>query len=533
MRALLLSGLGSTFKNSAYLDGSLFGTVRSERTRAMLACAGVPDFRLEELSVVAGRSKYPLMRAPDDTPHLTTFTLESILGNSRHDFRRIALAAVWADEAPSFSGELDVVLLSTTYIWSRAMLAAAMKWIGKHFSSVPIVVGGQYTNLKFKSVMQRYRAVTAVVRGDGEIALPSLLDALEDHRNLSSVPNLAWRDGDEIRTTAIEYLDLDTTPSPTLPHRFRIAPYESMRGCPFDCKFCSFPAASPKWRYKSAEKIRDDWVSYRADNGVSIVDAMDSTFTVPLKRLRTLMEILPAADIPSWACYSRADILRSHEMIEGLLGAGCFYVVIGFESMNEDTLRRMSKRVSAAQNRRAFELLAAHELGYTINFIVGYPGEDETQFEDTRRFLIDEYSGYFMLHQFSISDETMPLWEDRDELAIRVIDPEDPDSGWSHRGMTSDDARRFQKETLDAIRHKNDVAVPVLWQRNYAQPLLPTGDTTKGLAVEKAVDRLAMAPFDYADIDRGAAEITLQLERLARLGVEYGALSGAPRLDRP
>lgn len=531
MRALLLSGLGVTYKNSAYFNGSLFEEEIGARGQDMLARAGRAGLRLDQFSVNRDGRSYPLLRPPDTVPHLTTFTLESILDSSAHDHVRVPLGDVWEGVAPRISGDIDVILLSTTFIWNRQMLEAAIQWIRTYLPGIPVVTGGQYTNLKYMVIMAEYPEVVAVVRGDAEVALPALLDTIQRGGNLARVPNLVWRDNDRIRVNRVEYVDLDAFPSPSFPHKFRIAPYESMRGCPFDCKFCSFPAASPKWRYKSAEKIRDDWIRYAEQNDVSVIDAMDSTFTVPPTRLRRLLDILPSAAVPPWSCYSRANVITSAEFIEKLLAAHCFFLVIGFESMNEETLRRMSKRVTAAQNRRALNVLTGSDLGYIICFMVGYPGEDAGQFADTRNYLLDEYRGYFMLHQFSISDETMPLWDDREALQISVEDPADPDSAWSHIGMSSDDARQLQAETLDEIRRRNDDAVLMLWQREFQHPLLPGAGSRANLAVEKAIERLAMAPRDYADLDDGAAQIRRQLDVLRCHGVTppSAALAESPR----
>ena len=519
MRSLLLSGLGVTYKNSTYFDESLFGSELTPKADAMLVRSGLPTTWLHDLGFEDSGAQRPLLRPPDIPPHLTTFTLESILQDADEDYCRVELEDVWNDVARPPDRDVDVVLLSTTFIWNRQMLGKVMTWLREKVPGVPVVAGGQYTNLKFAVIMDEYPEITDIVRGDAEVALPMLLKIQRHGGDRAAVPNLVWRDGTRMRVNKADYIDLDDFSSPTFPGNFEIAPYESMRGCPFDCKFCSFPAASPKWRYKSAEKIKNDWERYRKVNGASAIEAMDSTFTVPPTRLRRLMEILPGSEIPEWSCYTRANVIKNSEFVDRLLESYCNYLVIGFESMNDETLRRMSKRVSSTQNRRAFELLRGSEMGYTNCFIVGYPGENPNQFGDTQRFLLDEYEGHFMLHMFSVTDETMPLWEDREALQIEVDDPYDPASPWSHIGMTSSEATRLQAETLDQVRMSNDSAVTFLWQRDYQEPLIPTKSAAANLAVEKAVERLAMAPRDFENVDGGAQQILRQVENLRELGV--------------
>jgi tRNA A37 methylthiotransferase MiaB len=447
----------------------------------------------------------------------------SILEAHDRDYRLVRLEEVWDGTAVSPAEDVGVVLLSTTFIWNARMLADVMAWIRAYVPGIPVVAGGQYTNLKHIAVMTAHPEISMVIRGDAECALPRALEALTGRGDLAGVPNLVWRDGDRIRVNRSEYVDLDAVSPPQFPDGERVAPYESMRGCPFDCKFCSFPAASPRWRYKSASKIVSDWEYYGA-SGITTIDAMDSTFTVPSTRWRELMTALPGASVPRWSCYSRANVITSAAFLEDLASAHCFYLVIGFESMSDATLRRMSKRVTAAQNQRALELLAASDIGYTNCFMVGYPGETAADFQETRDYLTTSYSGRFMLHPFSITDETMPLWADGEELGIVSADPTDPDSPWNHVGMSSDDARVLFVDTLREVRARNDHAVLNLWQREYDEPLLPDADRPTALAVEKAVERLAMAPTDFADMVRGAGVVGDQLRTLARHGVRVRSM---------
>jgi anaerobic magnesium-protoporphyrin IX monomethyl ester cyclase len=525
MRAALLSGLGPRSKNSAYFDGTLFDVAPGPKTRAILARAGLQELQLGDFNCQVGAHQRRLLRPlTQERAHLTTFTLESILQHSGHEYIPVPTARVWNNEPPGQLGTIDVVLLSTTYIWNLRMLRQALQWVSDYLPGIPIVVGGQYTNLKYSVVMSMHPEITAVVRGDGEAALPMLLDRLGVRSGLGEVPNLVWRDSDKIKVNRLEYIDLDEFPSPAFPGDFEIAPYESMRGCPFDCKFCSFPLATPRWRYKSAQKIRNDWIGYAERNGVTTIEAMDSTFTVPPTRLRELLEILPSAGV-AWECYSRANVINNREFLDKLLTAHCFRLVIGFESMNEQTLRRMSKRVTAIQNQRAFNLLRNSDMDYSICFIVGYPGETCEQFEDTRRFLVKDFSGRFQLHLFGMSDETMPLWNDRELLQIEVDDPYDSDSSWSHIGMNSGEARALQAATLDEVRRRNDDAVLLYWQSGYEEPLAPGMPAATNLAIEKAIERLAMVARDHSGADSGAAQVRAQLDVLRRQGV---FISSAP-----
>ncbi|MFC4536639.1 B12-binding domain-containing radical SAM protein [Sphaerisporangium dianthi] len=521
MHVLLLSGLGPANINSPYLQGSLFAAERGERASEVLRRAGHADLDFRRLCFTQSGRRYALLRPNrHTTPHLTSVTLLSILESSGHDFERIDLADVWAGRAKPPSCDVDLVLLSTTYIWNGPLLGSAVRWIEENLPGTPILAGGQFTNLKFNTALRDHPSIVAVVRGDGEVALPAALDALAGRREMASVPNLVWREGKAIRLNPVEYVDMEGFPSPKMLGGSPIVPYESMRGCPFDCKFCSFPAASPKWRFKSAEKIRDDWIAYGERNGCDLISAMDSTFTIPPTRLRRLLEILPGSGIPQWEGFSRANTISSEDLVAGLKDSSCLQVHIGFESMNDGTLKYMSKRVSAKQNRRAVELMSAGGLSYTGMWIVGYPGETPEMFQDTQDYLVREYSGRFSLARFAITDETMPLWKDKEELKIEADDPNNPASPWSHIGMDDKRASQLHKETLDKVRAGNDKAVLNLWQHDYESWLMPRHGHAANITVEKSVERMAMAPVDHADLGRAAATVRENLLVLRDLGVE-------------
>lgn len=520
MRVLLLAGEGPYFKNSEYLDGTLFDREHSERLERTFAAAGIPSLRLDNLRFEENGEWQPLLRSKrGQIPHLTAFTMASIVDRTGIDFELYRLERVW-DETCEPSSSFDVVLLSTTFICERRTLARVLAWTSERFGDATVVLGGQYSNLKYADILTRHEEVDYVVRGDGEEAVPRLLEALTGRLPLAEVPNLAWRDkGGHLQANPIEYVDIEAYASPSLPGRSPTVPYESMRGCPFSCKFCSFPAASPKWRYKSATKIASDWERYATENAATYVRAMDSTFTVPYSRLRELLELLPSVAV-DWEAYARANNLRDEALVEALAVAGCRKLSIGIESMSDRTLKLMNKLVTAMENRRALQLLNCSEVGYRISTMVGYPGERPEDYDETHRFLVDEYKGNFMLSVFSFLDETMPVWTDAERFQLEITDNDDPDYSWRHAGMDVETARDLMNRTLDDVRRQSETAQVLLWQTDYETPLIPGLSPDLGLRLEKLVDRLGMVPRDQPDLMSAKGTVHSLLDSMAEFGVQ-------------
>lgn len=547
MNVLLISGLGPEYPNHLLLAGSAFEALADpgrfrDRSREIL--------ELSSLHTEANGRRLPLLR-PRETgsgiravssvrlqhvekddeaataPHLTTFTVRAILESTGTDHDYFPAEGIWNGSPTEPAGTYDVVLLSTTFIWDRATMAKAVAWVEERFPMAALVLGGQYSNLKFQQILAAHPFVRYVVRGDAELALPQLLDALRRNESVADIPNLVWRDEDtgRIRLTGIQYADLEALPSPAPAGRFPVIPYESMRGCPFTCKYCSFPAASPKWRYKSAEKVAGDFARYRDEHGAQYIKALDSTFTVPPTRLRALLPLLAKAGV-AWEAYTRANSIRDRTVVDALDEAHCKALAIGFESMNDTTLTYMNKKVKAQANRTAFELLARSPIHYFVSFIVGYPGESPGLFEDTKNFLVNEYEGHFALYAFMLNDETMPVWQDAERFELEVFDADGDAEDWSHNGMDSATARRLQLETLREVRWKNDRAMQRTWQRDYELPLLPDRTVAENAVVEKLVDRLGMASADFPDPATATDRRAGLLAQLADHGVTAPPISG-------
>jgi anaerobic magnesium-protoporphyrin IX monomethyl ester cyclase len=528
---LVLSGEGPYFKNSSYYDGTMFDLHGTRALAPELHGHPLSSLRLTDLTYSDGSQLRPLLRPnrgaePNMTsytleaePHLTSYTLESVLMAAERPFELFDLRQVW-DLIGEPADQHDVVFLSTTFICDRWTLGRALDWIRERCNNALVVLGGQYSNLKYDWILRNHPDVDIIVRGDGEHAIPLLLGALDRGDKLDDVPNLVIRTGPEsYRQTAFRYIDLETHPSPGFGAGHRpVVPYESMRGCPFSCKFCSFPFASPEWRYKSAEKIAADWARYRVINEARHIRALDSTFTVPPRRMRALMDLLPSIDV-TWEAYTRANVFTGREMVDRLAEAHCTALCIGFESMSPKSLELMHKQVRVEHNRRAHDALSGSPIKYRTSFIVGYPGETPEDYELTHNYLLGEYTGHFMLSVFSMMDETMPVWQDAEQLGIQVEDFHDPDAAWTHVGMDDVTAKRLRRHTLDEVRRRSDRAVLLLWQADYHTPLVPGLSLETNLWAEKLVERLGMLPVDILDARKRVTAATSLLSSLESLGV--------------
>lgn len=511
MKLLLLAGLGPAVKYEDVFAGLALAPGADAATRSRAEGGEVTTWRLK----ADGR---PLLRPrTEQPPNLSAATLLDILDRTDTETTFFDLAGVWKDESGP-PADFEVVALSTTFICNRRALGRALNWIAARWPGATLVLGGQYSNLKYAEILRRFSSVRYVVRGDAEDALPKLLEALDGRSSLTDVPNLAWRcpQTEALRQTPITYCDLEAIPSPKFAPGTRIAPYESMRGCPFRCGFCSFPAASPQWRYRSAARIAADFIRY-AETGVKHMRAMDSTFTVPGPRLRAFLAMMEAAPL-TWECYARANALSDSDVVESFERASCVGLSIGFESMSDRSLRLMNKGVALRHNHRCAELLSLSEIATRVSFMVGYPGETPEDFQQTSIYLAETFPLRFMLSVFSPLDETMPVWNAVEEHRLELLDDNDETPVWRHAGMTSDEADALMRETLATARWRNNIGVHLLWQADWMLPLAPTRSRAENQRIEKLVERHVFAARDHP---RRAEQLRRQIaDELEGLGIE-------------
>jgi anaerobic magnesium-protoporphyrin IX monomethyl ester cyclase len=270
--------------------------------------------------------------------------------------------------------------------------------------------------------------------------------------------------------------------------------------------------------------IRDDWQRYEIENGTTSIRALDSIFTVPPRRLRQLMELISDSPGPVWEGFSRAASVKDQQYVDMLTDGRCSQLSIGFESMSDDVLVHMNKKVTVAQNRRANQLLKGSSVGCRGHFLVGYPGETPQDFAQTEEYLRREYAGEFKLSIFSFTDETMPVWKDAERLEIQV-DPQNPEYGWSHVGMNVNQAQSLHVDAIKKTRWDSDDAVWLFWQRDYQAPLVPGNNRWHDLYVQKLVERLAFLPRDVPNPRTAKRHLDTILWQLKVQGVELSSTS--------
>jgi len=267
--------------------------------------------------------------------------------------------------------------------------------------SIRIAAGGYHVTLMAEELSQNPDLpLDFMVRGEGELTMTELADALEDNRPLNPVQGLSFRDGDRwVHNTRRPLLDVSMLRLPDRESRLSKRYYylglpidvvETSRGCPFNCKFCSITNMyGNSFRAFPEERIVADLRRIRA-LGARAVFLVDDNITCAPDHFRMVCRAIVKNSLNDMIYIVQASAagLASHpDVVDEMDKANFRVVFVGFESMVQANLRDMQKPTSPDVNRATAELLHRHNMGIIAGIIVGYPDDTrETIAENMRLF---------------------------------------------------------------------------------------------------------------------------------------------------
>jgi radical SAM superfamily enzyme YgiQ (UPF0313 family) len=158
---------------------------------------------------------------------------------------------------------------------------------------------------------------------------------------------------------------------------------QATRGCKESCDFCSVPAAGYGWHVRPVTEIINEVASVRSRrivfNDVSMGEDMDY-----FKEL--LRAMIPLKK--RWGGLVSTKAFRDPEVPGLLRDSGCVYILIGFESLNNASLKFINKGFNKYQEYRNI-IKTLRELNIILMgcFIFGFEEDDENVFERTVEFV--------------------------------------------------------------------------------------------------------------------------------------------------
>jgi anaerobic magnesium-protoporphyrin IX monomethyl ester cyclase len=262
-----------------------------------------------------------------------------------------------------------------------------------------IVLGGNFFTNTHRDVLNRFKEVDVVVRGEGEITFYELINAIQENRSFGDIDGITYRfNGNIIENKNrqperdIEKFALRYDRLPVI-HRFKegilMRNYEKEkyrsfpvflgRGCSEKCAFCDYN----QFKYR-VRKIPD--ILQEIDYLIKNYSAKYFTFTDPsfCERISFVKEFCKALiekyPYIKWSCESRAD--TPIEVLELMAKAGCINIDFGLESGSEKVLKAISKNIDLIKTINFAK--ACYSLGIRSHMFLMISLPEETE-EDAMR----------------------------------------------------------------------------------------------------------------------------------------------------
>ena len=264
----------------------------------------------------------------------------------------------------------------------------------------PIVWGGVHpTLLPEQTAASQF--VDVVVRGESELVIAALADALAAGEPLDDVNGLTYRTDRTIQSTPdAELIDLDGIPVGLPYDLLELDRYPTLqagrvhmqtsRGCPHRCGFCYNTIFNKRrWRGKSPARVVDEMQDIvRRFPHVKIIDPVDDNFFVDRRRVEAICEEIISRGVKmSWRANCRFDYFATYDQdfVSLLEKAGCMELDFGGESGSERMQDFVCKDVTADEIVRSVENLHrwAPSIDPFVSWLSGLPGETYADMQKT------------------------------------------------------------------------------------------------------------------------------------------------------
>ncbi len=268
--------------------------------------------------------------------------------------------------------ESDVIALSAeTFAARRAYQIAAKYKTDKN----QIVMGGFHASAVPDEVL---KYCDTVLIGDAEETWPQYL---EDYKR-------GCQKRRYIGENKAPLTRLDFNSSAYSGKRYnKIGLVQFSRGCKFNCDFCSVNSFyNCSVRQKSVDTIVREIKSIK-EKVLFFID--DNIFLNEQSALELFSAIKPLKK--KWACQISMDIAFNDRLLTAMKESGCILVIIGFESLNPENLKKMNKIANLKVKRYedAIKNIYKHRLMIYGTFVLGYDYDTPEDIEATLKFATD------------------------------------------------------------------------------------------------------------------------------------------------
>jgi radical SAM superfamily enzyme YgiQ (UPF0313 family) len=287
------------------------------------------------------------------------------------------------------SSSIDIICV--TIGWDR-QFEEICHLLNRMPDNIPLVVGGYKATEKVEELFKTCPGIDIIVRGEGEETIKEIFSGVA----FKDIPGISYREGDNIihnSNRPLPNIDSLAAPDRTLRRNEYMLAVNgvkvaniifdsvlSARGCPLDCKFCTFSLNPLGQKRSYAVRSVDSVVNEIQGLKAGVVLFNDDNLFVNPKRAEEICDLIIERKIKKrFIAQARIEIARHPRLLEKMVKAGFKALLIGIESPHDWILTQLNKGFNQEAIRKYFRVLRKYPIFYSGYFIYGNIGETEEE----------------------------------------------------------------------------------------------------------------------------------------------------------
>ncbi len=272
-------------------------------------------------------------------------------------------------------------------------------------NNIPVIAGGVFATFA-PEICIKEELVDLVCVGEGENALIDLCNKINNKEDYSEVTNL-WvkKDGKVIKKNSISKpVNINDNPiidislfeenrlyRPMSGKVYKMMPIETIRGCPFTCRFCNSPdqmrlykgLGTNFYRKKKMDLVYKELKYFKDVHKVEYNYFWADTFLgMSTEELDEFCEMYSEIKLPFWM-QTRPETVNDHNM-KRLKSVGLHRISFGVEHGNEEFRKKiLDRRWKNPDILEKLKIPKKYGIAFSVNNITGFPTETKKLAFDT------------------------------------------------------------------------------------------------------------------------------------------------------
>jgi len=297
---------------------------------------------------------------------------------------KIKIIDEFIEEIP-FNEHFDLIGITTSFTSNFPRVIDISKEFRKR--NIPVVLGGTHVTCTSN---ESIKYADCIVVGEGEHTFPQLIDDFLRKKKLKKI----YKNKDfinlekEFTLPKYDLIDSNKYFKIGFVKKTNMFQIESSRGCPMKCNFCAVRKThGPRIRYKSIDNVIKEIRFLKKMYNANFFSFTDDNFLYHYGRSKMLLQELSKENI-KFFCEVSTTIINKPELIPLLKKAGCTTALIGFESINTNTIHSIGKTHNKVERyANLISLFNNNNISILASLILGFDEDDINIFSSVLNFL--------------------------------------------------------------------------------------------------------------------------------------------------